>query len=551
MRTLVLEAAFVLSLLMGVVPMAPRKPMPAVGTGSPEAAVEEDAQADSWDEGDDDACCDQGSQDADAGGNEEGRVSDGVREVALSLTCDACGGVFEGGSPSLSCELPHGLPALGERLWQETCSWEGHELCGWWTDPADGVMVADADGLVAVSSLDEILAPDDARELTLFARWDIPSVTRRIGICRQRPDGSYGEPDEFVEVDTAVGEDVTWSCEETDTFCAVTRTWAEPSGEELVVEVPRRAWKLTLVADGVEEVCDEVLVGAEVDLKALSARLGIEGDVAAWRQLTPRGEVRLDVGDTVSDLVGAGDECVLEAVCEQGGVTVAFLPGCESGEVWGEMDDQVVAVDEGAIVLPECAYVRPGFSFAGWACDVAAVGGETLDAGEELDVAACGEGLVELVAVWEPRQVRVSVPVAATLEEEGVEDASVRRSTLILTNDSDDAVELVGVEVTTADAWRLVEWGAVVEDTDVALALETADGARYDLSQEDLSSGEIAPDGASGAGVRIGKGPATMRVTVLCETGPGEAEGELCSLRWVFRAVGAGTSGDANDGVGR
>jgi hypothetical protein len=122
---------------------------------------------------------------------------------------------------------------------------------------------------------------------------------------------------------------------------------------------------------------------------------------------------------------------------------------------------------------------------------------------------------------------------------------------LTFENDSDAAVELAGVDVATTGSWRLVEWGSVVEDADVALALETADGVRYDLSQEDLSSGEVAPDGASGAGVRIGKGPATMRVTVLCETGPGEAEGELCSLRWVFRAVGAGTSGDANDGVGR
>jgi uncharacterized repeat protein (TIGR02543 family) len=393
-------------------------------------------------------------------------------------------------------------------------------------------MVADADGLVAVPSLEEALGSDDVGELTLFARWDTPFVMRRIGICHQRLDGTYGDPDAFVEVEAVAGEDVTWWCEETETFCAVTRTWAAPADEDLTVEVPRRTWSLTLVVDGVEAVVEEVPVGADVDLEALATRLGIDDDIVSWHLLSPQGGPRLGVRDTVSDLVGAGDACVLEARFAPEDVTVAFLPGCEPGEVRGEMPDLVVAADEGPLALPACGYARAGFSFVGWTCDAAA-DGVVHDVGEAVDVGAYGAERVGLVAVWEPCQVKVSVPVLAALGVDGDAGACVRRSMLTFENDSDAAVELAGVDVATTGPWRLVEWGSVVEDTDVALALETADGSRYDLSR-----GELMPDDS----VCIEEGPATLQVAILCETGTIEAEGELCSLRWAFRVADAGVA---------
>jgi hypothetical protein len=398
-------------------------------------------------------------------------------------------------------------------------------------------MVVDADGCVAVQSLEALLTEGDDGGLVLYARWDVHPVSWLVGVCHQRPDGSYGAPDEFDRVEACPGEEVTWSCGETDVFCAVARTWTGSLGSALVVEVPRRTWTLAPVVDGEAREVEEVLVGSELDLAGLAVRLGIEDrPIVSWKATTPQGETDLGATDRVLDLVPAGSECVLEACFESGGMSVSFLPGCAPEEVEGVMDDIVLSDDQAVLELPDCAYVRCGYSFVGWTTG-ADGDGAPLPAGAAFDIASCSEGdapPLVFLAVWEPGQIRVSVPVVACLEPDEAEGTCFSRSVLTLTNDSAAAVELAGIDVVTEGPWHLVAWGSVTDDADVALALETGDGARCDLSSGD----------ATGARVRIGCGSAPVEVAILCETGTGEAQGGLCSLHWRFRA----TDVDINDG---
>ena len=283
----------------------------------------------------------------------------------------------------------------------------GHSFAGWAAIPGGESLYADGETVAN-------LASGDGETVTLHAVW-----TPNAYEVRFEADGGDGEMDalaleygeEFTLPECAFSRDgyafCGWATNGNGAVAfadgAVVSNLTAAEGATVSLDAVWSARRTTVSFDangGAGEAAALEFVWGEEQTMPGSNVFSRTGFVlAGWVRFAGAGEPEFEPGESVTNLVSQSGALVLYAVWK----TEAFEIAYDGGEgAAGEMESNALAPGD-AIELQAVQFVRPGWSFAGWATNADAAEAEYEDGAVISNLA----GNVTLYAIWTPHSYEV------------------------------------------------------------------------------------------------------------------------------------------------